>query len=300
MNNGAKNITAKLAAIVKEVGWIEKRGHNDFHDYDYVTESDVVEALRGHLANAGIVCAPLVEVVRTERLDKGIIATIEASYIFSDGEETVTVRVGGMGYDIPGDKAIYKAMTGAEKYALKQLFLIPTGDDPERDERGSGRSGHKRDDVQREPASQRNDPARENAGSQGYDTPRPAGGRRDDRDRVIPFNGKVFKKGQNIGEISDPALQEWTEFCESAVARNDKRWHKNNVAKFNACQEEWDKRLPWRRTWKEIQEIGEKFGLDKEGCEVVVKDKLNLSGAEQLRPDDVQLFYDWMKELKKG
>ena len=39
-------------------------------------------------------------------------------------------EVPGEGLDA-GDKAPYKAMTGALKYALLQSFLLPTGDDPE-------------------------------------------------------------------------------------------------------------------------------------------------------------------------
>ena len=38
-----------------------------------------------------------------------------------------------------GDKAPYKAMTGALKYALLQSFLLGTGDDPE-DERADSRA----------------------------------------------------------------------------------------------------------------------------------------------------------------
>ena len=38
----------------------------------------------------------------------------------------------GTGAD-SGDKAPYKATTGAIKYALLTAFLIPTGDDPEND-----------------------------------------------------------------------------------------------------------------------------------------------------------------------
>jgi hypothetical protein len=42
----------------------------------------------------------------------------------------------GAGTD-SGDKAPYKAMTGASKYAELLSFLIPTGDDPEKDEKPS-------------------------------------------------------------------------------------------------------------------------------------------------------------------
>jgi hypothetical protein len=63
------------------------------------------------------------------------------AYTFSDvdsGEEIVA-KVAGQGLD-SGDKAPYKAMTGALKYALLQSFLLATGDDPE-DERVDARLG---------------------------------------------------------------------------------------------------------------------------------------------------------------
>jgi hypothetical protein len=62
------------------------------------------------------------------------------AYTFADvdsGEEIIA-KVAGQGLD-PGDKAPYKAMTGALKYALLQSFLLATGDDPE-DERTDARS----------------------------------------------------------------------------------------------------------------------------------------------------------------
>ncbi len=66
-------------------------------------------------------------------------ARVVMAYTFADvdsGEEIVA-KVAGQGLD-PGDKAPYKAMTGALKYALLQSFLLATGDDPE-DERGDAR-----------------------------------------------------------------------------------------------------------------------------------------------------------------
>jgi hypothetical protein len=56
------------------------------------------------------------------------------TYTFMDVDtaEEITVKVAGEGLD-PGDKAPYKAMTGALKYALLQSFLLATGDDPEED-----------------------------------------------------------------------------------------------------------------------------------------------------------------------
>ena len=66
-------------------------------------------------------------------------ARVVMAYTFADvdsGEEIIA-KVAGQGLD-PGDKAPYKAMTGALKYALLQSFLLATGDDPE-DERPDAR-----------------------------------------------------------------------------------------------------------------------------------------------------------------
>jgi hypothetical protein len=70
--------------------------------------------------------------------------TLDYQFIDGDSDEILSVPSYGEGRD-SGDKAPYKALTGALKYALIQTFLIATGDDPE-EERGetSGQSGARR------------------------------------------------------------------------------------------------------------------------------------------------------------
>jgi len=72
------------------------------------------------------------EIVTTPKPKK--ICTLTVKYTLMDGDsgETMEFTVLGQGED-SSDKATYKAMTGATKYALLKLFLIPTGDDPEDD-----------------------------------------------------------------------------------------------------------------------------------------------------------------------
>ena len=55
------------------------------------------------------------------------------AYTFADvdSDEQLVAKVAGQGLD-SGDKAPYKAQTGALKYALLQSFLLATGDDPEK------------------------------------------------------------------------------------------------------------------------------------------------------------------------
>ena len=51
----------------------------------------------------------------------------------SETGECVSGMFYGVGQD-SGDKGIWKAVTGAIKYIMTSTFLIPTGDDPEKDE----------------------------------------------------------------------------------------------------------------------------------------------------------------------
>ena len=76
----------------------------------------------------------------TDRIKEGVVigtmyyADVAVDVTFTDAEsgESVTVQSFGCGQDT-GEKAIYKAMTGALKYALRMNFLIPDESDPEND-----------------------------------------------------------------------------------------------------------------------------------------------------------------------
>lgn len=129
-----KSLVAKLAEVMGEVGRIAKSGRNTFHNYDYATEADIVESVRGAMSERGLMLIPSVE--KTEwrevpgKQGPQKICTLTVKYRLIDGEtnEGLEFTILGEGQD-QGDKATYKALTGATKYALLKLFLIPTGDD---------------------------------------------------------------------------------------------------------------------------------------------------------------------------
>jgi hypothetical protein len=77
-------------------------------------------------------------VVEKQRKDKPpeFIVTADMILTVLDGDtgEAWECKWLGCGQDA-GDKGIYKALTGGYKYFLLQLFMIPTGDDPEKDTR---------------------------------------------------------------------------------------------------------------------------------------------------------------------
>ena len=136
------NLREKFAEVRRRLGYVQKRGHNERHNYSYVTAADLAGSVGDILAELGVVVIPQLQSISTEppRSSSERIARIVMNYRFIDARsgEELTVRVAGEGAD-PGDKAPYKAMTGALKYALLQSFLLATGDDPE-DERADSRA----------------------------------------------------------------------------------------------------------------------------------------------------------------
>ena len=134
----------KLAKVMSDVKYIQKRGKNKFHGYMYATEADVNEKVREELAKANILMLPSVKAteIRETKTLKGnteYIARVDMEFVFVDGDsgEERTILMSGEGQD-NGDKAIYKAISGTQKYALMKCFMIPTGDDPEEDRESEG------------------------------------------------------------------------------------------------------------------------------------------------------------------
>jgi hypothetical protein len=131
------SLRQKLAVVRRRIAYVPKRGHNERKNYSYVTAADIAGAVGDILAELGVVVVPHLESISHEpsrmvRSDVEHVARVVMAYTFMDVDtaEEITVKVAGEGLDA-GDKAPYKAMTGALKYALLQSFLLATGDDPE-------------------------------------------------------------------------------------------------------------------------------------------------------------------------
>lgn len=133
------NLLRKLLEVRKRVGgYIQKDGYNSGQKYSFVSERAFIAAVSSHLNELGVYLSG--NVVRATndiiaKADKvGILSTVEVAFTFWDvetGESIVSTYV-GQGHD-PTDKASNKALTAALKYALRQGFLVATGDDPEDD-----------------------------------------------------------------------------------------------------------------------------------------------------------------------
>ena len=131
--SGVASICKKVIAVMKEVGYVQKGSRNEFQGYKYASEADAIAALRPALINHGLFLIPSVESVN---MDEYACVNVTMIYrLFDEEGNFITFRAAGSGTDKNskgvGDKGIYKALTGASKYALLKTFLMETGDDPE-------------------------------------------------------------------------------------------------------------------------------------------------------------------------
>lgn len=137
-----KTLAQKLLDIQADVDRLKKDGHNKFHNYDYVTEANVVDAVRNLFVTHGVMVVPSVEhswqETRTIQTDKGekhdTHSHVKMKYTLIDTASGETMEVFWMGEGQDSlDKGYYKAYTGSQKYFIMKTFMIPTGDDPESD-----------------------------------------------------------------------------------------------------------------------------------------------------------------------
>lgn len=138
--SGIGIIYSAIPAIMSEIPAIYKDRKNDAQKYQFRGIDDVYNAVNPILAKHKVFMrADVQEVKREERPSKsgGIMAFVQVrvcySFVASDGSFVSTDSL-GEGMD-SGDKATAKAMSIAQKYALLQMFCIPTADqkDPEND-----------------------------------------------------------------------------------------------------------------------------------------------------------------------
>lgn len=135
-----KSLVTKLAEACNTVGGVAKKGRNEHQRYDYVKAADVAKAIRRELFKRNILL--LADEKEVTQVDIQTISgnamrqvTLKVEYRLHDGDsgQILTMTAFGVAMD-SGDKAIWKAKTGAQKYFLRGLGLIPDEkDDPEAD-----------------------------------------------------------------------------------------------------------------------------------------------------------------------
>jgi hypothetical protein len=123
---------------MQEVPYVQKTRTQGLN-YSFASESELIEKLNPAMVRHGLAIAPVECTMLSDTkytTAKGstlnlvrIAVTYQLTHATTESFEHIQVI--GEGADV-GDKACSKAMTGAYKYALRQAFMIETGDDPDR------------------------------------------------------------------------------------------------------------------------------------------------------------------------
>ena len=134
------SLQKKKNAVRKELherGILPKGAHNDYDNYDYFSEAQYKELFTELFSKHGIELiideADYGTFDGTDKQPFGRVVTLACTLIDIDTGYAETSRHTGEGLD-RGDKAGYKATTGAIKKFLSSTFLVATKDDPERED----------------------------------------------------------------------------------------------------------------------------------------------------------------------
>ncbi len=134
-----EQISKALTRAQAEAPSISKSGNNKFDGYKYANLEDYIDGVKPVLtANklAMTFSCDSIESLPGRTTQKGgtehVSRIVLSARLTHESGEWVEIAVPGEGQD-RGDKGVYKAMTGARKYAVACLLGLATTDDPESD-----------------------------------------------------------------------------------------------------------------------------------------------------------------------
>jgi hypothetical protein len=144
-----ENIYTLINKVMGDVGGVEKNSRNTQQGYAFRGIDDLYAALHPPLVKYGVFfCTDVEKIEQTTRESKQgslltcTVLTVRFTFFAPDGS-SIVVRTVGEGMD-SGDKSCSKAMSTALKYALLQLFCIPTSE-PKDSEHDSPEPMYKRE-----------------------------------------------------------------------------------------------------------------------------------------------------------
>jgi hypothetical protein len=134
---GFANIATAISAIMSEIGVVGEGGENKFQNYKYMSYKDMYRKLTPLMGKHGLAVIPTEKSKNLFDNDAVVMGTYQFTVIHKSGEVwpfqpewtgVSRARDSKGGFD---DKALNKCATAAQKYFLKALFQIPSGEDDE-------------------------------------------------------------------------------------------------------------------------------------------------------------------------
>ena len=139
-------IIVYMNKVMAEVGYVQKKDENKFQKYKYAGEAALLATLRPAMVKHGLVLLPSIQKVSPidEYGNTHVIIDYTLTHI-SGAVWPHPLSAAGCGNDRNskggvGDKGLYKAITGANKYMLFKLFQLETGDDAEKADNQEGKA----------------------------------------------------------------------------------------------------------------------------------------------------------------
>lgn len=156
--SGPSELAKAKLKVMEAVPYIQKERKQGL-TYSFAGEAAILEKLHPAFQEAGLAwavtgCTLIAQEQYTTKNNAAMNRVIvQATYTLTHAEsgQSETVQALGEGSD-HGDKATSKAMTSALKYALRQTFLIETGDDPDHTSSDQQERGQQRPVQQQQPA----------------------------------------------------------------------------------------------------------------------------------------------------
>lgn len=134
---GFANIATAISAVMAEIGVVGEGGENKFQNYKYMSYKDMFRKLTPLMGKHGLAVIPTEKSKNLFDNDAVVMGTYQFTIIHKSGEVwpfqpewtgVSRARDSKGGFD---DKALNKCATAAQKYFLKALFQIPSGEDDE-------------------------------------------------------------------------------------------------------------------------------------------------------------------------
>lgn len=160
-------IYKKMALVLSDIGAVSKDRQNNQQNYKFRGVEDVYNHVNAACKKHGVFCLPrILKIVEREKLQnaKGSIGwhlILEISYKFhAEDGSFVEAVVWGEALDW-GDKAVNKCMSIGHKYALFQIFMIPTQDLEDPDASSPYKEMDHKNEKKRPPVKPPQDPDKE-------------------------------------------------------------------------------------------------------------------------------------------
>lgn len=220
----ARGLHEKLVRVMHECAYVQKTGNANFGKF--AGDEDIMRRVNPALVENGISCHVAdIQILRTDKFEQrsgGVWERVMLRLVLrltdaASGESIDLVGI-GEGAD-PQDKAVYKAMTGARKYAWRLALNMATGDDPDVDH------DEPEGDMVEQPQGDQSAPPRA--------APRPAAAPQHRTTKAGNPSQAKFKFGQLAGELLSEGDDKDLTWYMSAIERSIKDPAKLQYKKFN-------------------------------------------------------------------